>query len=103
MKLSRAKRSLLVGAMAVLAGVGLLAQRGGGAGHFFTGLNSNLPYDGKFTFVRMSYAAGFGGRQGPPWSHDYPVGEAHLMRILTSVSNVRGHLDGSNVLAHIAH
>jgi hypothetical protein len=104
MSISRLTRSALVGAMALLAGVSLVAQRGGGfgggfGGSRFTGLNPNVPYDGKFVFVRMSYAAGFGGRQGPPWSHDYPVGEAHFMRILTSVSNVPAHLDGSNVLA----
>ncbi len=100
MKTSFMGRSLLVGAMAMLAGVGLLAQRGGfgGGGHYFTGVNPNLAYDGKFTFVRMAYSAGFGGRQGPPWSHDYQAGELHLMKIMTAVSNVPGHVDGSNVL-----
>lgn len=100
MSARRMARVVTVGVMAVLAGVTLLAQRGGGfgGGSRFTGLNPNVEYDGKFVFVRMSYAAGFGGRQGPPWSHDYPVGEAHFMRILTAVSNVPAHLDGSNVL-----
>jgi hypothetical protein len=85
----------------VSTGAALLAQRGGfGGGSRFRGVMANLPYDGQFTFVRMSYPVGFGGgRQGPPWSHDYPVGEAHFMSILTGVSNVRGHRDGSNVLA----
>lgn len=90
---------LLMGLIAVGAtGVGA-AQRGGFGGRRFMGVEPNLPYDGKFTFVRMAYPVGFGGgRGGPPWSHDYPVGEAHFMQILDAVSNIRGHLDGSNVL-----
>jgi Domain of unknown function (DUF4159) len=96
------RRACLVGGLALVAGVSMLAQRGGfggGGGNRFTGLNANVPYDGKFVFVRMSYDGGFGGRQGPMWSHDYPTGEGHFMRILTTVSDVPAHIDGSSVLA----
>jgi len=93
-------RSYLVGGLVLLAGASMLAQRGGfGGGSGFGGFNRNVPYDGKFVFVRMSYPSGFGGRQGPMWAHDYPTGEGHFMRILTAVSDVPAHLDGSNVLA----
>src|SRR5436190_23250688 len=51
----------------------------------------NPRYDGRFAFVRMSYA--YGGRNIAPWSHDYPTGEAHFLKILTSVSNVSAHED----------
>ena len=100
MKVPSRGRSYLVGTLVLLAGVGVLAQRSGfgGGGSRFTGLNANVPYDGRFVFVRMSYPTGMGNRQGPPWSHDYPIGEAHFMRILTAVSDVPAHLDGSSVM-----
>jgi len=98
----RLGRSCLVATLVLVAGVGTLAQRssfGGGGGGQFMGLGANVPYDGKFVFVRMSYNSGFGGRQGPMWSHDYPDGEAHFLKILTFVSNLPAHLDGSSVMA----
>ena len=51
----------------------------------------NVPYDGKFVFVRMAYP--WGGRQGAPWAHDYPVGEQNFLKILTAVSNITAHVD----------
>lgn len=99
-------RSVAVVLLAVVVSATVLAQRGGFGGFggrrrsapVFAG---NTPYDGRFTFVRMSYEIGFGGfgRQGPPWSHDYPTGEAHFMNILTAVSSVSGHVDETNILA----
>ena len=101
-------RNLLIVVLALVAGVSAFAQRGGGfgggggGGRPYSSFSENLKYDGKFTFVRMSYPVGMlGGRNAfyPPWSHDYPVGEGHFMRILDAVSNVPGHLDGTNILA----
>jgi hypothetical protein len=60
----------------------------------------NTAYDGKFTFVRLRY--------GPPvsfasqrvmWSHDYPVGERHFMKILNELSYLSPHTEETNIFA----
>lgn len=56
----------------------------------------NVRYDGKFVFVRMSYA--WSGGRGAPWAHDYPVGEEHFLKILTSISNVDAHVGESSIM-----
>ena len=62
-------------------------ERRGGGGFGGEPILPNTPYDGKFTFVRMRY--------GPPvayasqrvmWSHDYPTGEQHFMKILNELT-----------------
>jgi hypothetical protein len=67
--------------------------------------HGNVPYDGRFTFVRIKYR-GFAHftNEGPGWAHDYPVGETHLMRIMREVTGLRpfiqrGNISGGNVLA----
>ena len=58
------------------------------------------PYDGRFTFTRLSYTTGPGGyyyRGLPAWAHGYPYAERNLNRILKEVSNLTPHLDESNV------
>jgi hypothetical protein len=62
----------------------------------------NVPYDGRFTFVRIRFEplggdGGWGGRD-LKWDHDYPRGERHFMRILHEVTDIRPHLDGSSIL-----
>jgi hypothetical protein len=89
--------------VALAATATVFGQRGGGGfGRFFAqSYSANVPYDGRFTFVRMSYPA-TGGRNGagyPAWSHDYPDGEGHFMKILTAVTNVSGHTTGSAIMA----
>jgi hypothetical protein len=80
---------------------GVFAQRGGGffqrGGRFTPEFVPNTKYDGKFVFVRMSYP--WQGYRQPAWSHDYPVGEGHFMKILTAVSNVPAHVEETNILA----
>jgi hypothetical protein len=58
--------------------------------------SGNVRYDGKFVFVRMSYA--WNGGRGAPWAHDWPVGEEHFLKILTSISNVDAHVDASSIM-----
>lgn len=91
-------RAVALVAVAAVLGTSVLAQRGSRS---FRGVVANQPYDGRFTFVRMSYPVGmnFGRGGGSPWAHDYPLGEANFLRILTAVSNVPANLDGTNVLA----
>jgi hypothetical protein len=56
----------------------------------------NVRYDGRFVFVRMSYPSS--GRQGAKWAHDYPTGEYHFLKILTSLTNMSSHLDESSIM-----
>ncbi len=54
----------------------------------------NVEYDGRLVFVRIRYNSGFGGgfaqargsRGEPPWAHDYPTADIHLMRILKELT-----------------
>jgi hypothetical protein len=85
---------LLVGLVAVAVPV---AQRRYGSSRSYSG---NVQYDGKFTFVRMSYSMGFGRRSRgqEPWAHDYPYGEHNFLKILTSISNVSAHVDETSIM-----
>ncbi len=64
---------------------------------------ARVPYDGRVAFVRLRYdlgggRGGFGGfRREPPWAHDYPRADLHLMRILQEITLLRPHLEASNV------
>jgi hypothetical protein len=52
---------------------------------------ANVPYNGKFAFVRLTYdtlPGGFWYRGQPAWSHGYPVSENNLISILGSVTGV---------------
>ena len=51
-----------------------------------------LPYDGRFTIVRLWYPH-YGG-----WSYDYPDMEQNLTLILNDLTAVRPRPDGSNIL-----
>lgn len=65
-------------------------------------LPPNVPYDGRFTFVRIRYAvpleSGFRG-DDLPWSHDYARAERHFTRILSELSSLRVRTDASNVVS----
>ena len=64
----------------------------------------NVEYDAKLTFVRIRFDSGLGGygRRGsrgePPWAHDYPTADLHLMKILEELTIASPRTDGSNVL-----
>jgi hypothetical protein len=74
-----------------------MAQRGSGLGGFQRAYSGNTRYDGKFVFVRMSYAENrFRGQ--PFWAHDYPDGERHFMKIMTAVTNISAHVEETNIL-----
>ena len=61
----------------------------------------NVPYDGRYTFVRVRYDmlndGGFG--RDVKWAHDYPRGERHFTKIVSELSSVRTRTDASNVLS----
>jgi hypothetical protein len=59
----------------------------------------NVPYDGRFTFVRVKYTTAPGGYWAgqPAWSHGYPIAEGNLMKIMNDISYL-GPLEHINVL-----
>jgi hypothetical protein len=66
----------------------------------------NLPYDGQFTFVRLRFKGSVGQcyyRGEPAWAHGFGyaekgTAESNLMKIISEISVLRPHLDGTNVL-----
>jgi hypothetical protein len=65
---------------------------------------ANQPYDGRVTFVRIRYSTGMGfGRRGsfgePPWAHDYPTADTHVMKIINELTMLRPRIDSSNVFS----
>jgi len=89
------RRWLVVVLLVCVAGAATLAQRG------YRGPMTKVDYDGRFTFVRMSYDEGLRGvgRGGAHWAHDYPTGEANFLQILATVSNVPARLDATSVMS----
>jgi hypothetical protein len=62
---------------------------------------NNVPYDGRFTFVRLAYQTLPGGywyRGQPSWSHGYPTSENNLMQMLTGLTRIRVN-PNTNVLS----
>lgn len=100
----RALRLTVLALFVTAFGVTALAQRGGlgrQRGRTFQSRPSvyaaNVPYDGRFTFVRMSYPF-WGGRGQPPWEHDYPWGEFNFMTIFSTITNTPSHVAETNIL-----
>jgi hypothetical protein len=63
---------------------------------------SELLYDGRFTFVRLRWGSDLGySRRGfsAAWNHDYPRAEQHLSLILDELTALDVHTDGSLVLS----
>lgn len=65
----------------------------------------NVPYDGRFTFVRIKYSAGssamgsFGWYPGDArWNHDYPRGERHFTKILSELTTLGPRVEESNIM-----
>jgi len=87
-------------AVSVLMAAAAPAQFAGGRGRF--SVRPNIPYDGRFTFVRVSYQTAPGGYWyggWPSWAHGYPLAERNLMRIMNEVSLLGPHTDDINTLA----
>jgi Domain of unknown function (DUF4159) len=95
----------IVLALVLLGAATALAQRRGGFGGGRGGrfgqipIAPNTPYDGRFMFVRVRYGPDYGfASQGLPWSHDYPAGEQHFMKIMNEVSYLNPHTAETNIL-----
>src|SRR5580765_7161499 len=89
-----------VAALLLVATVTALAQRFGfGGPRDAVHPRPNVPYDGRFTFVRLNYTTLPGGYfYGglPAWAHGYPIAEQNLMRIMKEVSYLSPHIDEIN-------
>ena len=104
--------SLIVG----VVGPATVAAQGRGQGDISFGsltdcpdppMTKNVPYDGMFTFVRLRYKGGPGScyyRGEPSWAHGYGyaergTAEMNLMKIISEISELRPHIDSTNVIA----
>ena len=87
--------ALVIGAIgAAIAQGGALVDRRGRQARV---IDQVVPYDGRFSFVRLRYQSrGFRGDE--PWAHDYPRAERNFMKILHEVTLLRPHLSESNVI-----
>ena len=66
---------------------------------FWDETSRNVPYDGRFTFVRLRYTPAPGGYwAGPSWVHGYPVAEESLLRIMKEITFLDMHVDDASVL-----
>jgi len=62
---------------------------------------TDLTYDGRFTFVRLRWKSDLGSfRRGfsSAWNHDYPRAEQHLSLILSELTALDIHTEGSLIL-----
>lgn len=62
---------------------------------------TDVPYDGRFTFVRLAWRSDLGSsRRGfnAAWNHDVPRAENHLSLIVRSLTYVKMHPEGSRIL-----
>ena len=95
----RRRRVLAAGIACVLVAASAVAQFGGPRGPFRE--RPNIPYDGRFTFVRLKYTTAPGGYWyggWPAWGHGYPISEQNLMNIMNEVSYLSPHIDEVNAL-----
>jgi len=61
----------------------------------------NVPYDARFTFVRVRYRPTPGGYWAggqPSWVHGFPLAEQNLMRIMKEISLLDAHVEDINVV-----
>jgi hypothetical protein len=81
-----------------IAGTALHGQDRGARGSWRT----DTEYDGRFTFVRLRWDSGFGGRfrggLSDAWNHDFPRAEQNLMEILRNLTLIDARTDGGLIL-----
>jgi len=100
----RGSRKLPIAGAAVALLLCLAVSAAAQRGRFFYGWDEtvkNVPYDGRFTFVRVRYTPAPGGYWAggrPSWVHGYPIAEQNLMRIMKEISYLDAHVDDMNVV-----
>lgn len=93
------RRWLRVLTLSALVGVTAASAQWDRGGSF----KSDVPYDGRFTFVRLRWGSDlrggrFRGGFGSAWDHDYPRAEQHLAQIIRELTYIDMHADGSLIL-----
>ena len=96
-------------ALVAIASGAALAQRGFDDYGGFRGLIGppyrplkNIPYDGRFTFLRVRYEpapGGFWPGRRPSWIHGYPLAEQNLMKIMNELSYLGANEEEINTLS----
>lgn len=96
----RRGRVFITLALLLLVAASAAAQRGGRGlqGLARPSFGSNAPYDGRFTFTRISYGSTGGWGRGAWWAHDYPDADRHLPMILKELTAIPINADSSNIL-----
>jgi len=86
----------LVAAALLLAATVTSAQFGAPGGRH----RIDIPYDGRFTFVRLRWQSGglSRGFWSSAWDHDFPRAEQHLSQILRALTYLDIRTDGSRIL-----
>jgi hypothetical protein len=101
----KGSRLLCALGLVMLTSAPLFAQRGRGFNPGFRVDPSveKIPYDGRFTLVRLSFTTnspmGYYYRGMPAWAHGYPNAELNLMRIVSEISALHPLLEHSTVIA----
>ena len=85
------RRRHYVSLAAVAVTAPLLAQ--GFGGRFRLRVEPNVPYDGRFTFVRLRYPE----VRSAGWSYDYPAMERHFMKVVSEITTIGPVVTGSNI------
>src|ERR1044071_6014530 len=98
MRFRQLARPVIAGTLVLLITATALAQRGGYQ-YGYASYSGNSRYDGRFTFVRISYPDWRGGRGGPFWAHDYPRGEEHFLKIMEALTAVPLKVDEHNIMS----
>jgi hypothetical protein len=103
--MSTPAKALAIGVVILLGGATLWAQRGLGNGpatgdRGYEPIKPNPKYNGQFTFVRLRYGPKVAyASQRVMWSHDYPAGEQHFMKILNELSYLNPRTEETDILA----
>ena len=98
LRLARLRNALAVCGLLLTGALPAEAQRRGG-GNRTQSIGPNVPYDGRFAYVRIRYELPMDGfRQDVKWAHDYPRGEQHFAKIMSELSSIRTWTTGSVIL-----
>ena len=100
---ARRRRAAAIACASILclAATALAQREFGDFGRGRLQIQKNIPYDGRFTFVRISYETAPGGYWAggrPSWSHGYPLAEQNLMKIMNELSYLGAHDEEINTL-----
>ena len=95
-----ARSTIALAVVLVMGGVALAQFDFGGFNGSYRPL-PNIPYDGRFTFVRVRYDPAPGGYwpgRRPSWIHGYPLAEGNLMKIMNEITFIGAHDDDINTV-----